>query len=154
MVTDSILVDPNEKMVLSSLRTILEKIWTNEFNHSTAKLHEHVGLHELVGMIHATKKLLGVIFKHTNNLFQCSFCKERVPNTQPYGNKFRRVKSFNSRSEDESNEGKVSKANRTMNPFPNGAIVIYHPCYVILLLPPQWSEGLLGPGNQAGAEEY
>jgi hypothetical protein len=113
MVTDSIFVDPNEETVLPSLRTILEKTGTNEFDPSNVKLHDHVD------MIHAAKKFHEDIFADTKDLFHCAFCKERGPATQQYGNTFECVECFKSRGEDESNVRKFSKENR-MDPFPDG----------------------------------
>jgi hypothetical protein len=70
-------------------------------------------------MIDACKKFQEDIFKDTKDLFHCAFCKERCPDTEQSGNTFECVKCFKSRSEDESNVRKFSKANR-MDPFPNG----------------------------------
>ena len=82
MVTDATFLDPNEETVLPSLRDILERTGTNEFDPSAVKLHEHVD------MIDACKKFQKDIFKDTNYLFHCAFCKQRRPNIKQSSNPF------------------------------------------------------------------
>ena len=91
MVTDATFLDPNEETVLPSLRDILERTGTNEFDPSAVKLHEHVDMNQ------AGKKFQEHIFKGTKDLFHCAFCKEKGPDTQQYGNTFECGECFNSK---------------------------------------------------------